>query len=73
MREEVLESEDSFENDPNRDVEYQLMVMADRARTVKIELDLQRGIVEKVVKENEKIILQNERLEVINMILKEEK
>jgi len=73
MREEVLESEDSFENDPNRDLEYQLMVMADRARTVKIELDLQRGIVEKVVKENEKIILQNERLEVINMILKEEK
>jgi hypothetical protein len=73
MREEVLESEDSFENDPNRDVEYQLMVMADRARTVKIELDLQRGIVEKVVKENEKIILQNERLEVINLILKEEK
>ena len=49
------------------------MVMADRARTVKIELDLQRGIVEKVVKENEKIILQNERLEVINLILKEEK
>jgi hypothetical protein len=47
--------------------------MADRARTVKIELDLQRGIVEKVVKENEKIILQNERLEVINLILKEEK
>ena len=73
MREEVLESEDSFENDPNRDVEYQLMVMTDRARTVKIELDLQRGIVEKVVKENEKIILQNERLEVINLILKEEK
>jgi len=73
MREEVLESEDSFENDPNRDLEYQLMVMADRARTVKIELDLQRGIVEKVVKENEKIILQNERLEVINLILKEEK
>lgn len=73
MREEVLESEDSFENDPSRDVEYQLMVMADRARTVKIELDLQRGIVEKVVKENEKIILQNERLEVINLILKEEK
>lgn len=73
MREEVLESEDSFENDPNRDVEYQLMVMAVRARTVKIELDLQRGIVEKVVKENEKIILQNERLEVINLILKEEK
>lgn len=69
----MLESEDSFENDPNRDVEYQLMVMADRARTVKIELDLQRGIVEKVVKENEKIILQNERLEVINLILKEEK
>ena len=73
MREEVLESEDSFENDPNRDLEYQLMEMADRARTVKIELDLQRVIVEKVVKENEKIILQNERLEVINLILKEEK
>ena len=73
MREEVLESEDSFENDPNRDLEYQLMEMADRARIVKIELDLQRGIVEKVVKENEKIILQNERLEVINLILKEEK
>ncbi len=57
MREEVLEDEDSFENDQNRDLEYQLMVTADRARTIKIELDLQRGIVEKVVKENEKIIL----------------
>lgn len=35
-----VESEDSFENDPSRDVEYQLMVMTDRARTLKNELDL---------------------------------
>jgi hypothetical protein len=35
-----VQSEDSFENDPSLEVEYQLMVMADRARTLKNELDL---------------------------------
>ena len=57
MRGEEEICDDSFENEPNQDVEYQLMAMLDRARTLKNEVVLQRGIVKKVVKENEKMVL----------------
>lgn len=45
------------------------MEILDRARTLKNEVVLQRGVVAKVLKENEKIVLENERLEVLNLIL----